>query len=723
LAQIAPYKTINKLLEQETFEPVFSWGLRMAFAAIIPVIWGSATNHVADASWMTLTAECICWVELKGSFGQRLRILLGGIFLTLAFTLLGSVTGNNIWISVISMLAVGFISGLFKNLGDRGSGLAICVYVVFIITNAYPTQDSKGLEHRMLLVLIGGTWNALVGIAAALFTPARQPYRRSVAVIWRNISDLIEVIAKGWEGTEVRSSLRDIYLKEKSVRTAIDSSLALYETMAHQVTAKDKHEYQLAQTRKATSLVAAHIITISEELERLNIQEADNSLKLKIYAILKAMQKLSERMASFMIVLKPEEELLVISRINRLANLTSLLKEYNTNDDSKFAEPAKRIVHLSERVIKLALSAVNNLKEMEKDHSVFRSYSLVRTMFIIHPKHWIRNVKLLFNFNTFTTRYAMRSAIASTIALFIFKWFKIDHGYWLPFTVIIVLQPYFGATLTKAFDRMIGTITGGIAGGILLITPMRLYLNEIILFISYLMMVYFLRRRYSVAVFFITISVVLLFDVEDSLNPMLILTRALATAGGATLAIVAGFALLPHWDAKWLPSYLADAICSNYSYFVATYFSDMPVTNWTRLKRSAETKNSNAFDSFNRYMQEPRAKRKQFGPYYQLIMHNVRVTRELNNVYLEQENATTTGESDLQFQNSKLTELLYWFNANMELVKKINTENTTQLVENGTSPYFNQPLSSLQQLYLDRMLIELKAVHSDLLKLANNETE
>lgn len=718
-----PYQRINKLLEQEAFEPVISWGLRMAIAAMLPVLWGVYTNRLQEAIWITLAAECICWVELKGSFGQRLRILTGGIVLVVVFGLLGSITANYIWISLACMLIVGFISGLFKNLGDRGSGLAICVYVIFIITNAYPIQSKPELSHRIELLFIGGLWNALAGILAALYTPAKQPYRRTVAVIWKHTAQLTDAVARGWDGKTTRSSMRDIYLKEKEVRASIDTSLHLYETQAHLANKKDIHEFELAQVRKSTALIASHIIAISEELEQVNILETASTLRLKLYAMLKALQQTADRMATFIATLKPEDELLLSSRISRLEKLTILLKDYATEQNTSLSSPIARTIQLTERCTKLIQNAVSRLKELETDKSVFRSYSLIKTVFILHPKHWVRNLKLLFNFNTFTTRYAIRTAIAATIALFIDKWFNIDHGYWIPFTVILVSQPYFGATLQKATDRVIGTLLGGIAGGILLRIPEGMYAKELMLFISFVLMVYFLHKRYSVAVFFITLSLVLLFDVEESLNPSLLFVRALSTTSGALLAIIAGFALLPHWDTKWLPINLAESFNANYRYFIATFFSEKPIGNWTRLKRQAESKNSNAFDSFNRYMQEPSLKSKPYAIYYHLITHNVRITRELNNIHLEFETTEKNTNPISIEQQLKLVMALDWLNKNMIIAQRINIYNKTVITETRSMPHYPYELSAHQLLYIDRMIIELKAMYTDMQKLAHHEYE
>ncbi len=715
LFKVSPYKQFNQLVQNETFEPLFSWGLRMAIAASVPIAWGLATDQMEEASWITLVAEIMCWVELKGSFAQRLRVLMGGALLTFLFSILGSITGGDIWLSIAAMLLAGFLAGLFKNLGDRGAGLAVCIQVLFVISNAYPTHSMFELQERLALVLTGGVWTIFIGMAASVFLPNQQPYRRTIALIWRANAKLVQTIAKGWDGISLRSGLRDIYLVESEVRTTINNSFHFYETMAHQANKNEKEEYQLAQLRKATALVGTHIIAIGEELESVKIKELPGNLRVKLHDAFKALQQVLDRMAVFMITLKPEEELLIHSRINRLNKIIALLKEHQEVNEYVRDETLKRVTQLLERTIRLVETSINRLEEIGDDLPVFRSYSLIKTLFILHPKHWLRNGRLLFNFNTNNARYALRSAVAACIALFVYKWFKIDHGYWLPFTVLTVMQPYFTATFKKAIDRVIGTLAGGLAGGLLIRLPDGVYAREIMLFICFVFMVYFIRRQYAVAVFFITLSVVLLFDVEETLNPMLIITRALCTVGGASLGIIAGFAVFPTWDRKWLPVYLSESIACNYQYFITTFFSTQKGFNWTRHKRNAESKNSNAFDSFSRYLQEPFLGKKNITSYYHIINHCVRITRELNNIHLEQENRSEEPTGGLSEEQKKtVDECLLWYNKVIEEVKRLKLTDNAPVIVLTQDYSFPFQLTIHQQLYLDKLLIEIKALYKDL---------
>lgn len=708
------YQKLQDFLDEESLEPAFLWGLRMAFAMAIPIIWGIQTGHTVSAEWIALTAECICWVALKGTYAQRLRVMLGGTFLALFFAIIGNLTGHSLVLSIIAMMVVAFFSGLFKNLGDRGSGLSICVYLMFLLNNAHPVEGNE-LVKRCEWILIGGAWHAFLGISAFILLPAQQPYRRTIALIWKANAMLIRSIGTGWDGKAVRSNQRTIYLNEKTVRTAIDQSFLFHEKMAHQVTRERKQEYQLAQVRKAAALAATNMGAINEELENINRQQLDETLRLKLHDVFKALEQTAQRMSVFILSKRAEEELLVDTRLQKLNTAITVLKEHRSPQPFEMARALRRIVHLIERIVKLIEATLDRLDNVSEKRA-FRSYSLIKTVLILHPKHWLRNLRLLFNINSHTMRYVLRTAVAAGIAMAVWKIFEIERGYWIAFTVIIVLQPYFGATIKKALDRTIGTVLGGVAGGLFLLLPAGLHLKEIMLFISAIAMMYFFRSRYSVASFFITLNLVLLFSVSAELNRNLLIIRGLSTLGGAILAVVAGFVLLPAWDKKWLPRHLAAALHQNYDYFICTFFQDSPTTSWTRNKRLAETENSNAFDSFNRYMQEPGVTRKAFSAYYQFITHSVRLTRELNNIHLEQDSKdeAALNKQATPEQVTLVKECLNIFNDIVSIIPALYKKEAVEMVKQIPleKPLFH--LSAPQVVYIEKMLVELKALKRNL---------
>ncbi|WP_118950414.1 FUSC family protein [Taibaiella helva] len=733
----ASYQSVNKRLQSQYREPAWGWGLRVAMSVTIPLLWGAFFDKESGAEWMAIAAESVSFIELKGNIGQRVRLLLSASLLSILFCIVGSLAGNIIWISLPGMFAVGFLSGLFKNLGDRGMGLALSVYIFYIITSAYPVATSEALWARCGWVALGASWTVIVGLSSFLFIRIGTPYRRTIAVIWKSVAALAQATGKGWDGTATRSSVRDIYLKEKDVRTAIDSSLFLFEETADQVSKSQKTKYALAQTRRCASLVSMHIIQISETAEQLYRHTGDRKFMVQFYSLFRALEQIGERMEIYLLTLKEEERILVASRIERLRKISLQIAELPEAGQPSVAAVVKKMLVLSERVAKLVEKSLELLAQ-PGERRVYRAYSFAQTLNILHPRYVRNNLRQLFNLDSITTRYAIRIGIAaflgtligfllsegSAFALFLHDTLDLPlvqlrhHGYWIAFTAIIVSQPYFGATLKKGIERSAGTIAGIIVGSGFLLLPFPLLSRFILVFFSSIFLIYFLRRQYSVAAFFITLMLVGLLAIDPGFDAGLMKTRILCTLIGSALAIGAGFLLLPSWDKDHLPRYLAQAITANFDYFQGTFYRSEERMPWTRLKRMAESRNSNAFDSFTRFMQEPGMRRKKgYANYYYLLTHNVRITRELNNFH---------GETELEVEKipvqekEKFYQMLYQcddlFRDNIQLLRQsgngfVAEKYLKTFPEEGF--HTMNPVES-QMVYIEKMLIELKAIYNGL---------
>jgi hypothetical protein len=691
----------------------------MTFAVIAPLFYGLYFHKMAEVMWVIVAAESIGWVELKGSFAQRVRLLLGGALLALIFGFAGSISSGSLLLSIVLMLGVVFIASLFRNLGERGGGLSLTVYVMFIIANAYPIEGLKEIGIRCINIGIGGAWSLAVGTVASLFMAEQTPYKRSVAFIWKATSGLAAAISKGWDNKSPKASVREVYLKEKEVNASIDSSLQLYEKRAYQSNHESEQAHQMAQLRKSAYLTSATLMALYEELESIKISLLTGEQQQSIYVILKSIEIICARMTIYTVTNKPEEEVLLNSRVLRLQNMCALLRESQIAVSEQ--KSVDKIVHFTERVIKLVENSMMHIDSVEGDTKVFRSYSLMKTLLILHHKHWIDNIRRLANINTHSFRYAIRTAIIATLALFIYKWFQIPFGYWLPFTVMIVTQPYFGATLKKALDRVVGTLLGVLIGGFLMTLSPDFHTKEILLIISPVLMVYFLRTRYSVATFFISMFLVALFAAEHTLDSSVILMRALSTIGGAALAVVGEFALLPTWDKKWLPRHIAAMIDANYNYFLFTFYPNRfsSAHQWTHFRRMAESSNSNAFDSFNRYLAEPTSKTKDYTLHYQIISHCIRITRELNNYHIETDlTKTILSKKEFEIHKLKIHACLLQFNYIEEELNSLNISKDGAIEEDVLEEFSISfiPLNDIQSTYLDKLNVELNAFVRDMNK-------
>jgi hypothetical protein len=306
-----------------------------------------------------------------------LRALLAAAALGVFSAVMGSVTGGSIWLGCLVMFGVGFVATLLKNLGDRASGLAICFYLLFIVSNAFPTATPDELQHRMGLVGIGILWPVVVGLVASAFMPEQEPFRRHIALVWRSISNLAEAVSLSDNRPGYTGSLAKVYAREKDVRTALNNSFEFYAQSANNASTRDNAKYQLLQLRKVAGLVAVNVIAMGEEMERISVHKLDKGLRVKAASLFNALREASERMSAFVITMNPEERLLTQSQVNRLGKLITLIREYPLPTDVREAMAIARILQLTERTIRLLDNAILRIDQMDGDRPAFRSYSLI----------------------------------------------------------------------------------------------------------------------------------------------------------------------------------------------------------------------------------------------------------------------------------------------------------------------------------------------------------
>src|SRR5699024_3044125 len=130
-------------------------------------------------------------------------------------------------------------------------------------------------------------------------------------------------------------------------------------------------------------------------------------------------------------------------------------------------------------------------------------------------------------------RHALRIAVAAGFGLWFSGVVGVPHRLWLPMTVIVVLQPEFGATWRRMGQRIAGTLAGVvIAGGLhFLLHDNSLEILAIALFAFSAF--YFIRRNYGIGVVLLTPMILLLFGVlAPAVSGVLILARGLDTVLG-----------------------------------------------------------------------------------------------------------------------------------------------------------------------------------------------
>lgn len=650
------YYSFSSRIRGALTDPDWSWGFRLALSTLGPLVWGIITQRSEEAFWMAIAAQCVTYIDMNGLVDQHLRMIISASFLCVLFSIIGTLTGHYPFLNFIMFFFVGFLSGLFKNLGPRGGGLALSVYILYILTSTSPLNDWNLIGYRIQLISLGTVWAVIIELVNFFFIKSSEPYRRPIAMIWKNIAQLASDVGSGWDGIGKKKSIRDIYLSEKNVLSAMEEANLFFEEAEESMQRDQFQTKAIKQSYRAASISSLYMMQVAEMVQELPNNALTSAASLQIFSLFRSLQQIGERMEVFIYTYKAEEIPIIKSRMKRLKKAVALFEQLPEIAENRALDEFVLKLNIAiSRIQKVVENALSLIRE-EGEVNVYAAYSFIETLQILHPKYFKNNILQILNFNSFTTRYAIRVGFSCSIAAIIAYYFFPDHGHWIILTTIIVAQPYFGATVKKGVERSVGTIGGIIIGTGILLLPNTDLIRLILIFFSCIFLVYFLKRSYSIAAFFITLSLVGLVSLTNQWDPFLLQWRVAATIIGSAIAIISGFVLLPVWDSKEFPNYLAQVYINNRAYFINTFYQEHNVA-WLNFKTLAETANSQAFDSLNRTMKEPTRNRKIIPEaYFQTLTHFVRVTRELSNYNSEVEN------DDLKIQIKDKEQFIQYLN-------------------------------------------------------------
>lgn len=647
--QFKPVEQINTIIRQQYFEPTISWSVRVVLALNVPLVLIPFYKGFSfEVIWSAFGAYMLSLIDYRGLHYKKIVIQLITAALVFVSAITGMYVSGSVTWSVIAMFVVGMCVAIIRNWSDYGPSIAVSAGFFFLFGLATPVPFQTSLEYGMYL-LIGCGWAVIITAMSFPFQPS-NPLRRSIAGIWKANTDLLDLMIKKQMGDESIGAT-GITEKEMAVRKLIDQSRNLFSNRENKKTRlKTAHYDQMIALRKTASLFAASLSSLQEELEVMNSWPEKNTDGVFVYKTLSALAQAGARVSIVIFTQRADDLELAKLRVKRCEVAVSVssesIKNIPVNDKEKqvfrhFTES----LYLALYYLQLTIGELELKNNIQKS-DYFENYKLSFNEFVsgLKPVVFTEFVRELLSVSGDQFKYALRVAIGLAFGVFIFKFFNIDHGYWIALTMMIVIQPYYGATLRKGFERIAGTLAGIVVGGIIMLLPLNREVYTAVLILDSFCVAYFLRNNYKVGVFFVTIMMVLLMQISQQGNWELIGWRILSTLLGALLALAAGYAFWPVWEKERFPVLLKSAINANKNYLLQmlrrVHEKSQTAESWHRYRRVAETANNEAFVSARRMLEEPERARAQADLNLALVSSCIRVTREITSIGLSLEKAT-----------------------------------------------------------------------------------
>ncbi len=231
-----------------------------------------------------------------------------------------------------------------------------------------------------------------------------------------------------------------------------------------------------------------------------------------------------------------------------------------------------------------------------------------------------------FSFKSTIFRHSFRLAVTVMIAYALGSLFSFQNPHWILLAVIVIMRPGYGLTKSRAKDRLIGTLIGGIiaTGMVFLIHSPFVYGTMGV--VSLVIALSLLQKNNQASAIFITLTIAFFYAIlqPDVLN--LIKFRMLDTFVGAGLSYAAILWLWPTWEFVEIKDNIEKSVTANMDFLdkITEYYQRKGTipTSYNIARKQAFLKTSNLSSAFQRMTQEPKSKQRETDKIYELVVLN-----------------------------------------------------------------------------------------------------
>ena len=540
--------------------------------------------EAALAAWLT----CLC--DAGGPIRQRVPFLFGfgvaGAALTAGFGLLGTRAPLPV---VVAAATVGvFCISLLRVYGQAAMQVGNLLTVVLVLALTRDLPDLGRAAAQGLVFLGGSLWALLLTMVIWRLYPY-LPALRAVAECWRVLAllaaDLRAVLRHPASGeTEWDRHARE---HRRSVRTAIEAARV---TVLATVRTRGPVSGRAAQCwirLEAAEQIFGALIALSDLLQgETRPEERD------------AADRMLRRLAPVAFALG---ESMVTEAADRLARLERAAAAIADSAGSLPDSPVYRIADtIAERLrIAITLAKPDALAPVPPGPAQggWRKLLLGPLRANLDPSSAV-------------LRHALRAAAAAAAGFVVTLAWPTSYGFWLTITLVLTMQPYFAVTLTRAAERIGGTVLGGAIGAVIAVACPTPAAMAVALFPLAVLALAVRAVNFGLFMACMTPVIVLLIELArpGQSQVEIAVMRGLYTVAGGALALLFSALLWPVWEPARLRDELRAAIAAHGRYActeIAALLGEARRDQVEQARRTAGVASNNAEASLQRALLEP----------------------------------------------------------------------------------------------------------------------
>lgn len=173
--------------------------------------------------------------------------------------------------------------------------------------------------------------------------------------------------------------------------------------------------------------------------------------------------------------------------------------------------------------------------------------SLRRPGVVVSLRSTLARVRRHLEWTSPVLRHALRLAVAAALGITLARFAGVEHGYWIPLTVLLVLRPETAHTYTRCSGRIAGTAAGIVVASAVTMLWHPTGMVAAVIAVAFLAVTYVVAGLNFVALSAaLAAAIVFLIDIDGVADTATLAQRLLAIAVGGMLAVLAHVALPDH---------------------------------------------------------------------------------------------------------------------------------------------------------------------------------
>ncbi len=602
------------------FSQYLADGIRVTLEIVIPALVLSLLGYMEIGMTISLGALCVSISDGPGPVvHKRNGMFYCNIFVFIMALVTGFLNQNMISLGLL-ILASSFLFSMFSVYGNRAASIGTAALLIMILRMS-AIHPPMVVITDSFLVLAGGLWYMAIALLFYRITPYR-PAQRSLGNCIHETAKYLLIKSEMYDpGSNLQQQYKKLLNqqvvvneKQDTVRELLFKNRELIKESTHTgrllvLTFVDVvdlfeyimatwYDYSLLREKYASTGILEDVSVLIKKIagEMNNIGEAvqSNTFYQKQFELIPSLDKIKEKVD----MLNDKGSTIMLKKI--LVNLRNLGEKV-------------------EEILKYFDEKTTNKGKLRSS----KEYS----QFVTHQKINGSVLKSNLTFKSSIFKHSLRVMIACGVGFTIAKLISQGHhSYWILMTIIIILKPRFSLTKQKNFDRLTGTIGGGLIG--LLILAFIHNTNILFALILFFMIgtYTFVQLNYVVMVIFLTPYVLILFNFLGLGATNVASERLSDTAIASVLAYLASNFLFPHWESQDLRGYMASVLRANIDYLQKLkeflYGNKMLSMDYKLVRKELFVSTANLSSALHRMLSEPKNKQKDRKLIYEFVVLN-----------------------------------------------------------------------------------------------------